>query len=72
MFSTGEVLLDCASVEETSLLRGECELGREMGIDVGEQRNKMEGTQCPERLYGTQQPAGLPLNPYVKKKLLGP
>ena len=37
MFSTGEVLLDCASVEETSLLRGECELGRGRGIDVGGQ-----------------------------------
>ena len=40
----------------------------ERGIDVGEQRNKMEGTQCHEWLYGTGQPAGLPLNPYVKKK----
>jgi len=44
MFSTGEVLLDCASVEETSLLRGECELGREMGIDVGEQGGTLPNT----------------------------
>ena len=44
MFSTGEVLLDCASVEETSLLRGGCELGREMGVDVGEQGRTLPST----------------------------